>query len=53
MAEPNPDREREEQGRALLEAIEQMRERERAQREQLREQLAAALAQKYEKEEST
>jgi hypothetical protein len=49
MAKPiNPDeeREREAQGRALLEAVRQMRAREARQREWLREQISKGLDEK-------
>jgi hypothetical protein len=53
MAEPiNPDeeREREEQGRQLLEQIRAMRQREAAQREWLRERIAEGMREREEEE---
>ena len=46
--DPEEEREREEQGRALLEAVRQMREREAAQRRWLQEQVAKGLAERDE-----
>jgi hypothetical protein len=45
---PEEDAEREAQGRALLEAVRAMREREARQREWLREQVAKGLAEREE-----
>jgi hypothetical protein len=49
--DPKEEAEREEQGRALLEAIRQMRAREEAQRRWLQEQIAKGLAEKQADEE--
>jgi hypothetical protein len=49
--DPEEEREREEQGRALLEAVRQMRDREAAQRRWLQEQVAKGLADKQADEE--
>jgi hypothetical protein len=46
--DPEEEREREEQGAALLEAVRQMREREAAQRRWLQEQVAKGLAERDE-----
>jgi hypothetical protein len=48
--DPEEEREREEQGRALLEAVRQMREREARQREWLREQIAKGLDEREEEQ---
>jgi hypothetical protein len=49
--DPEEEREREEQGRALLEAVRQMRDREAAQRRWLQEQVAKGLADEQADEE--